>query len=563
MIFSPITERSLRVRLLYAFLYLALSVGGLSMVGPFLLMLGGAVEPGSRASHWGPTYLFNESDLWQRYLQAKYRSRSELLRMAWGNPEARITQPPPPRVAEAEITLWEEFQAAHPDLPEMLWGVGFCDVSVLSPHYYNREFRRWLEARYGTREKLNEALGTTFRSIQVVLPPNLGISGPPASSSALAREFLEFSAQRVPASRKFAWDAAGFYRSVFLPRTLGGGIKEFNTRYGTRYTSFEEVPFSATVPEVAADSWFLFVGRMLRPDLVELTEEGQARHAASGLGHQEFLRVAAKPEDVRVVTLDRRYAEWAERLHGIADARIPQPALDSAAFSAERGFWKRLFLTQNFQHVLDALFFHGTPLRNTLILVGLTVGGALLVNPLAAYALSRFRMRQTYSLLLFFLATLAFPAEVTMIPVFLQLKELNLLNTFGALVLPTLANGFSIFMLKGFFDTLPRELYEAAEIDGASEWTMFWLIAMNLSRPILAVMALNAFVSAYGAFFYALILAPDPRMWTIMVYVYQLQQSAGTPIVYASLILTALPTLLVFILCQNVILRGIAVPTEK
>ncbi|MFV0338914.1 MAG: carbohydrate ABC transporter permease, partial [Chthoniobacterales bacterium] len=192
-----------------------------------------------------------------------------------------------------------------------------------------------------------------------------------------------------------------------------------------------------------------------------------------------------------------------------------------------------------------------------------SVGGALLINPLAAYALSRFKLPQTYSLLVFFLATIAFPAEVTMIPVFLQLKEFHLLNTFGALVLPTLVNGFSIFLLKGFFDSLPRELYEAAELDGASEFTMFWQITMNLSKPILAVIALGAFVTAYSTFFYALILAPDPRMWTIMVYIFQLRESVDSPVVYASLIITAIPTLLVFIFCQNIILRGIVVPSDK
>jgi ABC-type glycerol-3-phosphate transport system permease component len=217
----------------------------------------------------------------------------------------------------------------------------------------------------------------------------------------------------------------------------------------------------------------------------------------------------------------------------------------------------------NYQRVLDEILLHGRAIFNTLILVILTVGGALLVNPLAAYALSRFKLRKTYHVLLFCLATIAFPAEVTMIPVFLQMKEFHLLNTFGALVLPTLASGFSIFLLKGFFDSLPKELYEAAELDGASEWTMFWQITMTLSKPILAVIALGAFTSAYGTFFYALILAPDPKMWTLMVYIFQLRSGVDYPVVYASLIITAIPTLLVFIFCQKIILRGIVVPSDK
>jgi len=92
---------------------------------------------------------------------------------------------------------------------------------------------------------------------------------------------------------------------------------------------------------------------------------------------------------------------------------------------------------------------------------------------------------------------------------------------------------------------------------------MFWQITMNLSRPILAVIALGAFTAAYGTFFYALILAPDPKMWTIMVYIFQLRAGADYPVVYASLIITAIPTLLVFVFCQNIILRGIVVPSDK
>jgi multiple sugar transport system permease protein len=138
-----------------------------------------------------------------------------------------------------------------------------------------------------------------------------------------------------------------------------------------------------------------------------------------------------------------------------------------------------------------------------------------------------------------------------------------MINTFWALIIPGLVNGFSIFLLKGFFDSLPKELYEAADIDGANEWQIFWGITMNLSKPILSIVALGAFGSAYGAFLFALILVPDPSMWTLMVWIYQLQQESGTGIIYASILLTAIPTLLVYACTQNYIMRGIVVPTDK
>ena len=145
----------------------------------------------------------------------------------------------------------------------------------------------------------------------------------------------------------------------------------------------------------------------------------------------------------------------------------------------------------------------------------------------------------------------------------LLMRELNLLNTFFALVLPGAANGFWVFLLKGLFDSLPKELYEAAEIDGAGEARIFWQITMSLSKPILAVIALNAFTVAYSNFMMALLICQDEIMWTLMPWLYQLQQRSGEGVVYSSLIIAAVPTLLIFLFCQNIIMRGIVVPEEK
>jgi multiple sugar transport system permease protein len=144
------------------------------------------------------------------------------------------------------------------------------------------------------------------------------------------------------------------------------------------------------------------------------------------------------------------------------------------------------------------------------------------------------------------------------------LKDLGLLNTFAALVLPGAASGFMIFLLKGFFDSLPQELFEAASIDGAPETTMMLKIAFPLSRPVLGYLALLAFMGSYGAFIYAYLVAQDQRIWTLMVWIYQLQ-SGGAPkaVIMAALTLAALPTLVVFLCTQRVIMRGIVLPGER
>ena len=246
---------------------------------------------------------------------------------------------------------------------------------------------------------------------------------------------------------------------------------------------------------------------------------------------------------------------------------IPIPLAQAYAITFDEAGWGLLLrdMTANYRTVCDVLFLRGRAWWNTLVLVALTIVATLTVNPLAAYALSRFRLRHTEAILLFLLATMAFPAAVTAIPGFLLIRELGLLNTFAALVLPTVANGLSIFVLKGFFDALPRELYEAATIDGAGEWQIFRHITLPMTTPILAVNALNAFIAAYNSWEWALLVCQRQSHWTLSVWLYQMSRTfAGTPwVTLAGFVLISIPTAAVFLLCQRVILRGIVLPSMK
>jgi len=530
-----------------------------------LIMLSGSLEPRTQVgdTQFFPTYLTDDAALWERYLETKYHGVHDLIRMSWGEPGVVFRKTGGTLAAATDAgtaALWDEFLSEKP-LPEKLMTMGFMRPNIRMPSFINIAFRQWLMSRYGSLDAINAALGTSFARLTLIVSPSIRIDTPPIQSTPLVDAFFEFCSTQ-PQSRKFAWNVGGFYRAIILPKTVGEDVATYNERFGTSYTSFAEVPFPATVPQVGTEPWLFFVTRLLRADFIELTEAGSQRMRELNVAKVEFIRTRAEPAELIVVSADTLFATWA-RARGVEDARIPQFTIDRAAFAQEKRFWKWQFVTLNYQYILAEISGRGGAIRNTFILVVLSVGGSLLVNPLAAYALSRYKLRSSYTILLFCLATIAFPAEVTMIPIFLQLKEFHLLNTFGALVIPGLADGFSIFLLKGFFDSLPRELYEAAEIDGASEWVTFWNITMTLSKPILAVIALSTFVGAYGTFFYALILAPDPKMWTIMVYIYQLRQSVSPPVIYASLIVTAIPTLIIFVTCQRIILRGIVVPSEK
>jgi ABC-type glycerol-3-phosphate transport system permease component len=337
-------------------------------------------------------------------------------------------------------------------------------------------------------------------------------------------------------------------------------IDVLNRNYGTSYGSFSDVPLIVDPPfeGLALSDWAAVISGWKDPDTgkeYRIPADQLRVHSVEFL-FRDYLQ--EKYGNISAVN-----AKLGTDSRDFMDILPPQRDAHYLSFLDSRRELRWEFATRNYKTVLDYLFFHGRGILNTAIYCSLAVLFALLVNPLAAYALSRYRMPSTYKILLFLMMTMAFPPMVTQIPVFLMLRKLHLLNTFAALILPGLANGYSIFLLKGFFDSLPRELYESASIDGASEWTMFWRITMSLSTPILSVIALQAFTSAYANFMYALLICQDEKMWTLMVWLYQLQERSGQAVMYASLLIAAIPTFIIFVLCQKVIMRGIVVPVEK
>lgn len=380
--------------------------------------------------------------------------------------------------------------------------------------------------------------------------------------------------------------AAGGYRE-FL-RAKYGDVETYNRRYGTVFTRFDQAPFPGQAPAfgVGLSDWESYLqgwhdptgGKLHRLPSEYLyidTVEGRFRDwlqskygtlAAFNLRAREARKqptLNPSKEGNQKHDLPASEGEGVGSVQSWFEVVPPQQDFHYQVFKAQVRSLRHEFLVRNFLSVGDYLVRHGRAVVNTLVYCGLAVVCALIFNPLAAYALSRYRPRSTYKVLLFLMLTMAFPPMVTQIPVFLMLRQFNLLNTFAALILPGLANGYSIFLLKGFFDSLPRELYECAQLDGAGEFRLFWQITLRLSTPILAVIALGAFTAAYTNFMMALLLCQDERMWTIMPWLYQLQSTSGQGVVFASLVVASIPTLLVFVFCQKVIMRGIVVPVEK
>ena len=349
---------------------------------------------------------------------------------------------------------------------------------------------------------------------------------------------------------------------AYLKARYENKISELNRLYGTKYKSFNEIKLLTQLKE------FPFFGARLS----DWSQFIQGWNNGKGKQHKvpaKYLEITGVIYDFRDHLKDKyktitaankllktNYKDW-------SDVKSQQQASHYLWIQENSAALKWEFLKRNFISVFSYIVLHGYAIWNTFVYCSIAVLCALIVNPLAAYALSRFNPPSTYKILLFLMITMAFPPMVTQIPVFLLLRELDLLNTYGALVLPAMANGYSIFLLKGFFDSLPQELYESAQLDGASEVRIFLQITMSLSKPILAVIGLQTFQMAYSNFMMALLYCQDEDMWTIMPWLYQLHCNSCNGVIFASLIIAAIPTFLVFTLCQNIIMRGIVVPVEK
>lgn len=421
--------------------------------------------------------------------------------------------------------------------------------------YYKKEF---LKPRYGEIEIYNQAHGTSYTAFQeIVLPRSLPANEKQATDW---EEFVRFTLAMhwIRADES----ATPLYQEYLKARHLT--IENLNKNYGTAFESFEDVPIIEEPPleGMMLSDWEAFITGWEDPTAEEgadpymIPAEALRVHSLETM-FQDYL-AARFGNDIEAINQG-----LGTQFETISDIRVPQQGIHLRYFLEHTGELRKDFVTRNYKTVAEFMLFHGRGIFNTVVYCALAILSALLVNPLAAYAMSRFKMPSSYKILLFMLCTMAFPPMVTSIPNFLMLRWFGLLNTFWALILPGLANGYAIFLLKGFFDAQPQELYESAQLDGANEWTLFWQIAMALSKPILAVIALQAFTAAYSNFMFAFVVCQDEKMWTLMVWLYQLQQRSGQPVMYASLIIAAIPTFLIFLFCQNIIMRGIVVPSEK
>ncbi|MFE6158097.1 carbohydrate ABC transporter permease [Streptomyces sp. NPDC056486] len=198
-------------------------------------------------------------------------------------------------------------------------------------------------------------------------------------------------------------------------------------------------------------------------------------------------------------------------------------------------------------------------LLNSAIVSAVAVSSNLVFGALGGYAFARMRFRGSRALLVLMLATMAVPFQLTMIPTFLVMKKLGLIDTLGALIVPSLVTPFAVFLLRQFFLSLPRELEEAAWIDGCSRLRVLWSIVLPLARPALATVAVLTFLTTWNDLTWPLIAINHDTQYTLQLGLttFQGQHHTRWSAVMAGNVITVLPVLIAFLFAQKAFIRSV------
>lgn len=198
---------------------------------------------------------------------------------------------------------------------------------------------------------------------------------------------------------------------------------------------------------------------------------------------------------------------------------------------------------------------------NSLKIAVIVTAGALVTSSLAGYAFARLNFRGRQPIFLILLAALMVPPQLIVIPVFILMRWLHLIDTTMAVYLPGLVNVFGIFFLRQYFLTIPRELDEAAIIDGAGHVRILFRIILPLSGPALSALAVFVFEASWNNFFWPYIFLSSPNKMTLPVGLVSLQSTTGggpTVVVFAAITLVVVPILVLFLLFQRKLIASIA-----
>ena len=224
--------------------------------------------------------------------------------------------------------------------------------------------------------------------------------------------------------------------------------------------------------------------------------------------------------------------------------------------------WLPIPATLDNYYRVFALIPFGLLVFNSLKIATIVTVGALITSSMAAYALARLNFPGKNIIFTLFLAAMMVPTQVTAIPTFILIRVLGLLDTHEAVYLPALINVLGIFLLRQFFMTIPRELEEAARLDGAGYWRILLQIILPLSRPALASLAIFIFQATWNDFFWPNLFLSSPSKMTLPLGLVSLQSPYGASVpptvIFAAISMLLVPILLVFVFAQRAITESFA-----
>ncbi len=227
-------------------------------------------------------------------------------------------------------------------------------------------------------------------------------------------------------------------------------------------------------------------------------------------------------------------------------------------------WWPKRFIIDNYVNAFSAAPFGRYYFNSVFIAVAVTIGQVITCS-MAAFAFARLRFWGRDVLFYIFLGTMMIPGQVTMIPSFMMLYWLGWIDSYAALIVPGLASAFGTFLLRQFFLTIPRDLEDAASIDGCGRFGLLWRIILPLSKPALATLAVFTFMGVFNDFLWALIVVSSEEMRTVQLglAIFRDRYQTDWGQLMAASVTATLPILLVFFVAQKYFIKGITLSGLK
>jgi len=227
-------------------------------------------------------------------------------------------------------------------------------------------------------------------------------------------------------------------------------------------------------------------------------------------------------------------------------------------------FWPSHFAWSNYPEVVTTTFFAGWA-QNSVVIAILATVGTVITAAMAGYAFAKLRFRGRDGVFRAMSAGLVIPVQVAMLPLFLLMKSLGLINTYWGVIIPSMASIFGIFLIRQYAISIPDDLLDAARIDGASEARIYRSIVLPTITPILATLAIWTFLTTWNDFMWPLIVLSDERRYTLPVALASLvgEHVQDTELMMAGSVLTVLPVVIVFLLLQRYYIQGVMAGSVK